>query len=472
MEKLFYRPDNAWFADAIPFYEDGLFHIFYLLDWRDPAKYGIGTPWYQVTTRDFVKFRDCGEMLARGTQSEYDMYVFTGSVLKDPDGLYHIWYTGHNTCMEAENYVQAVMHAVSNDLKHWTKVPEDTFVNLSEDYETHDWRDPFVWYDEKERLYKMLLSTRKKCAEARRRGTTALLISEDNKSWRLSEPLWEPHLFYAHECPDLFRIGDWYYHIYSEFSHYHVTRYVMSRSENGPWIMPDDDKFDGRAFYAAKTVSDGKKRYLLGWNPTKEGNTDSGLWQWGGSLVVHELVQRRDGTLACRMPKAVDRVFKRQEELSFTAYDGTRYRGETFRLGGTGCEAVCAIADQAQNGVYRFDVEFTFEKGTQRIGILLNADREKDFSYGYFFEPAKNRMVFELFPNFPQYSMNAICVERPVKLREGRKYRVSVIVDGTICVAYCNNEYALNARMYDGCTGYVGLMVQGGATFDGICIKK
>ena len=472
MNRLFYHPEDAWFADAIPFYEDGLFHIFYLLDWRDPERHGIGTPWYRVTTKDFVHFQDCGEMLARGTEQEYDMYVFTGSVLKDPEGLYHIWYTGHNTCMEAGNYVQAVMHAVSRDLDRWTKIPEDTFTHLSEEYEYRDWRDPYVWYDEKEKIYKMLLSSRKKSGETRRRGTTALLLSEDNKHWRLASPLWEPHLYYAHECPDIFRMGEWYYHIYSEFSHYHVTRYIMAKSENGPWIVPDDDKFDGRAFYAAKTVSDGTSRYILGWNPTKEGNCDSGLWQWGGSLVVHELAQREDGTLACRMPRGIDEAFQAEQGVVLSDYNGTVYSGRSFRLRSENGGAVCAISEEGQTGVYRFDAAFSFKPGTQRVGILLNADREKDFSYGYFFEPAKNKMVFELFPNFPQYSMNAICVERPVPLRAGETYRVSVIVDGTICVAYVNGEYALSARMYDGRTGCVGLMTDGSAEFRDVCIKK
>lgn len=469
MQHIFYKPENAWFADAIPFYEGGEFHIFYLLDWRDPINHGEGTPWYKVTTKDFINFNDHGEMLSRGSEKEFDLYVFTGSVLKDNNGKYHIWYTGHNTHMEEGNYLQAVMHAVSDDLEHWTKIPEDTFQNLTDDYEFRDWRDPFVWYDEKEKVYKMILSTRKKAAELRRRGTTALLISKDNKKWQMAEPLWQPHLYYAHECPDLFKIGKWYYHIYSEFSHYHITRYVMAKSENGPWIQPDDDKFDGRAFYAAKTVTDGNKRYLLGWNPTKEGNTDKGLWQWGGSLVVHEIYQRKDGTLACKMPDTIKDAFK--ESYSPLLSDGNKTYDGNFQLKAEeGVKYV--VATQAQKGVYRYDLEFSFKKGTQRVGVLLNVDKEKDSSYGFFFEPAKNRVIFELFPNFPQYSLNAICVERPIKLLSGEKYKVSVIVDDTICVIYVNDEYALNARMYDNNVGYVGLMVQGDATFSDICIKK
>ena len=97
MQQIFFKPDYGWPADAIPYYANGEFHIFYLLDYRDPVRYGEGTPWFKVTTKDFVHFKDHGEMLPRGTDKEYDMYVFTGSVLNDKTVKYHIWYKGHNT---------------------------------------------------------------------------------------------------------------------------------------------------------------------------------------------------------------------------------------------------------------------------------------------------------------------------------------------------------------------------------------
>ena len=53
--------------DFIPFFKDGTFHLFYLLDWRDRHKHGEGTPWYQISTRDFVHFAEHGRMLPRGT---------------------------------------------------------------------------------------------------------------------------------------------------------------------------------------------------------------------------------------------------------------------------------------------------------------------------------------------------------------------------------------------------------------------
>ena len=75
----------------------------------------------------------------------------------------------------------------------------------------------------------------------------------------------------------------------------------MSRTSRGPWLTPPEDTFDGRAFYAAKTATDGQKRYAFGWNPTRTENIfnwnppgyagrDFNTWDWGGTLIVHEIV--------------------------------------------------------------------------------------------------------------------------------------------------------------------------------------
>ena len=120
MTDFFYRPNGAWAADFIPFYDadrqDGRFRLFYLLDWRDPANHGEGTPWFQISTDDFVHFTEHGEMLARGSSADQDLYVFTGSVIRAL-GQYHIFYTGHNPHLRKQGEPeQAVMHAVSDDL--------------------------------------------------------------------------------------------------------------------------------------------------------------------------------------------------------------------------------------------------------------------------------------------------------------------------------------------------------------------
>ena len=143
-------------GDFIPYYKDGRYRIFYLHDWRDREKHGEGTAWHQVSTDNFIDYKEHGEMIPRGGKDEQDLYVFTGSVI-EADGLYHIFYTGHNPHFREQGKAeQGVMHAISYDLEHWIKVEEDTFYSPNDIYEIHDWRDPFVFWNEDANEYWML----------------------------------------------------------------------------------------------------------------------------------------------------------------------------------------------------------------------------------------------------------------------------------------------------------------------------
>ena len=231
-----YKPQVGWAADFIPFYWQGEYHLFYLKDFRDPEHYGEGTPWYHLVTRDFVTFVDHGECLARGTLTDQDLYVFTGSVIHAA-GRFHIFYTGHNPHLrQAGKPEQAIMHAVSDDLYAWEKVPEDTFFAPPDDFEPHDWRDPFVFWNEAAGEFWMLLAARLKAGPSRRRGCTGLCTSKDLVTWEVKRPFYAPDLYFTHECPDLFMMGDWWYLLFSEFSDSCVTRYRMARSLSGPWL--------------------------------------------------------------------------------------------------------------------------------------------------------------------------------------------------------------------------------------------
>ncbi|MBA7573404.1 hypothetical protein ES708_15200 [subsurface metagenome] len=133
MGSIFYKPEEAWAGDFIPFYKAGKYHLFYLHDWRDFVHHGEGFPWYQVSTEDFVHFTEHGEMLPRGSREEQDLTVATGCVVEAED-RYHIFYTGHNPHFPQRGKPQqAVMHAVSDDLLHWQKIPEHTFYALPGD---------------------------------------------------------------------------------------------------------------------------------------------------------------------------------------------------------------------------------------------------------------------------------------------------------------------------------------------------
>lgn len=481
MPEFFYRPPDAWAADFIPFFDGERFRLFYLLDWRDPVGHGEGTPWYQISTTDFVHFEEHGEMLARGTEAEQDLYVFTGCVVS-ADGQHHIFYTGHNPHFDKLGKpVQAVMHAVSDDLLHWRKVPEDTFFAPSTGYEKNDWRDPFVFWNPEEGEWWMLLAARFDHGVSRRRGCVALCASSDLQTWEVREPFWAPDLYFTHECPDLFRMGAWWYLVWSEFSDRHVTRYRMSHSLEGPWTAPENDTFDGRAYYAAKSASDGQRRYMFGWNPTRDTQKDyQGSWQWGGNLVVHELVQEADGTLNVCVPDTVRDAFS--QPVAFTLanplagdHAGTGKFGEDyFGVGSTVLSAPDSyFAMQSDTPTQRLSIEatITFEESTRGCGLLLRTGADGQTGYQLRLEPGRQRLVLDSWPRPGDIPFMA-GMERPLLLTSEVPVVLQVFLDGSLCEIYADDKVALSARLYNLTAGGWGVFVQeGSAEFEAIRLR-
>jgi beta-fructofuranosidase len=475
--EFFYRPNDAWAADFIPYYSGDKFHLFFLLDWRDKAARGEGTPWYQVTTQDFVHFDELGQMLPRGAKEEQDLYVFTGSVVHG-EGKHHIFYTGHNPYFPARGKPeQGVMHAVSSDLLHWDKVPEDTFYAPSSQYEANDWRDPFVFWNAEANEYWMLLAARLKAGPSRRRGCTALCSSKDLKTWKVHDPFWAPGLFYTHECPDLFRMGEWWYLVFSEFTDLTRTRYRMSRSLEGPWIAPESDYFDGRAFYAAKTASDGKRRFLFGWDPTRADKRDYHRWDWGGNLVVHELHQQKDGLLTVDVPSTIDRAWSQPVDANFTLQKGARFNGNDVTINAAGSFGWAAAGTMPER--CRIETQIQFEADTRRCGIMMRTSDDMESSYYVRLEPQNHRIVFDSWPrgagsDHPITSTDGgymTGLDRWVTLESETPIDLKIFVDRTIAVIYVDGRIAMSIRMYDLPVGRWGLFVeQGSAQFKNVKI--
>jgi beta-fructofuranosidase len=470
MRDFFYRPEGAWAGDFIPFYKNGRFHLFYLLAWRDTAGHGEGMSWYQTSTNDFVHFTDHGEMLHRGTVEEQDLFVYTGSVVEG-EGRYHIFYTGHNPHLRKQGEPeQGVMHAVSGDLMKWEKVPGELIFAPPGRFEPHDWRDAFVFWNADAHEYWMLLAARLTNGPARRRGCTALCVSKDLKKWDVREPFWTPGLYYTHECPDLFRMGDWWYLVFSEFTERVVTHYRMSKSLNGPWLAPDNDTFDGRAFYAAKTASDGLHRFVFGWNPTRDDGKDFRPWNWGGNLVVHQLVQEADGTLSVTAPETVDRTFQRKLSFKFEPGLGpSEISSVGVRIaaaGSFGCSAAGAMPPRC-----KIECTVEFAEGTHGCGIMVRSSQDRDSAYYIRLEPARNRLVLDSWPR-PGDVPYWIELERPIKLKTNVPVKLKTFVDGTVCVVYAGDKIAMSTRLYNLAAGDWGVFVnEGSARFSDIGIS-
>ena len=145
-------------------------------------------------------------MVHYGPETAIGILGGTGSVIK-ADGIYHLYY-----CVFEQNpQRQYVCHATSRDLDSWTKHEEETFGPDETIYLPTDWRDPYVFWNEEENCWWMLL-----CAQSQgktgRRGCVGLCKSADLHHWECCEPLYAPHAsMSAYECPDMFYENGWWY---------------------------------------------------------------------------------------------------------------------------------------------------------------------------------------------------------------------------------------------------------------------
>lgn len=325
--KIYYQHPNTWFGDCMPFGKDDTFYLFHQRDTRVPCPFGEPFGWDLATTKDFVTYEDCGAAIPRGTDEEQDQFIFAGSICEDREGKYHAFYTGYNRDYPKQGKPsQVLMHAVSEDLKHWTKTQDTVKFAPQPGYDPDDWRDPFVLWDDESEKYILILGARLEGDKHKTTGRTVYFTSDNLVDWEFQGDFWAPDLFTMHEMPDLFKMGDWWYLITTEYSHASTQVYRMAKSLKGPWIAPDDDAFDGRAYYAGRTFMLNNQRILFGWVPTRANETDSANLRytpdsdkedfiWAGTFVAHELYQRKDGTLGCRIPDTVWNAFKDEKKL-------------------------------------------------------------------------------------------------------------------------------------------------------------
>lgn len=456
-QRGFYKPQGAWVGDLIPWQQEGEFHLFYLHETRALPKQGM--PWHRVVTRNLVDFHETGLALPSGGLEADDFNVYTGSIVVDEFGVHHVFYTGQNPNeVNADGLpLQVVMHATSHDgMASWLKHPLHTF-GATKGYESADWRDPFVFRDEAAGLWRMLITARHLDGPERRRGAIAQCTSIDLVHWQPEAPLWDPRRYIAHECPEVFKWGEWWYLVSSEFSDAFTTRYRMARDLTGPWIVPEHDTLDGRAFYAAKSAERDGRRYFFGWIASREDSRDDGPWQWAGTMSVLEAEQQADGSLAFHPTREMRSTF---EDAPPSVFD----EGAVLEADDTYTH-VLSGEDAPES--FRFVATLDIGPGTTECGVLLRASTDGDEHYAFRLEPKRNRLVFDRWPRkstgTEQWQISgdvpfAVELERPCNLEAGT-HELEVIVDGDLCIATVDNAVVLSTRLYDRPSGRVGVFV-------------
>ena len=436
----FYKPTNGWVGDPMPFYENGKFHIFYLYDARNTLP--TFHPWYKVMTADFATFTENSEMIPTGNATDQDGALGTGSVFKW-NGTYYAFYTGHNGILDPK---EKIMLATSTDLKSWTKNPSFQ-LQASWGYDRNEFRDPIIIEDKSNGTFKMLIATRSEVdlvsnANVPWRAVIAQYSSTNLIDWTLEKPFYEDTSTFITECPDIFTMGQYQYLIYSNIDD-RMVHYKYRSLTSNVWITPENSKLDGIAFYAGRTVSDGAHRYIMGWCPTKNKNSDSNVFDWAGSLVTHRLIQHSDGTFAVAIPDGVNDKFNVNEALQSVSNFGMTKQGDAYVLKANGSQKAFSVFDRRAD-VFKIKTHIKATTSSQ-FGFEFGACGTRNEVFALVFDLAKNQLRLDkVIKNSAPLNLTQL----PLKVPANKEFDVTIVSENSVCVIYINNEIAFTNRIY------------------------
>ena len=490
-----YAPERGAAAgDTMPFFHDGKWHLFFSQPpvgaWEYVERARVSTAY--LRSDDLVNWEVMPDAFGPGAHGDCDGDgIWTGSVIEN-EGVFHFFYTGYNRQSASP---QTICKATSTDMKTWDKSGSNPLISPdSRWYETVDWRDPFVYRDEEAECFKMLISARLKEGPQFRRGCVAVATSDDLESWEVGPPLASSMLTHCPECPETFKLGDWWYLVQSRYSERMQTVYRVAKSREGPWESRKLDSLDGRRFYAAKSAGASERRFSFAWIPFRKHHDPNRSWVWGGELgSPRELVSLPDGTLISRLPQEVDDSYDSPVGHDIRPVLGDWSKGDSPHCDATGTYAY-AFLDGPNRDDVLLDIVIEPAVNTEAVGVLIEprGGEHLDGGYSLAIEPMKERVIFDRWPAAMDPLWDSLVlnerhgievsqeidnplVERPLAFRpEDGRYRVQILRNGSAIECFVAGQVVASFRVYDfSNTDAWGLFVQeGAATFHDVKFRK
>jgi len=252
---------DSWIADA-----GDLYHLFFLKAPRalkDPGLRHTAATIGHATSEDLTRWQVRDDALLPAAKRWDDLALWTGSVARDGDGPWRLYYTALSSSPGHGVRDQRIGMAESDDLEAWRRVGDRPLVSpdprwyrtLDEDAAVSEtWRDPFVFRDAGGDGWHMLITARANDAPRLRDGVLAHARSADMLTWELQAPLTEPAGFGQIEVPQVRCVdGQWLLAFTchpQEQSREQIARfgpfstwYVLGESPTGPWNLAEARPF-------------------------------------------------------------------------------------------------------------------------------------------------------------------------------------------------------------------------------------
>lgn len=459
----YYNPAIGTVGDPMPFFDPNTqsFKVLYLQEYssNDPNCFH---PIWGVETKDCANYESLGEVLPCGTNAlQADAALGTGCcVYSESDHLYYIYYTGHG--FRDGQQREVILRATSPDYKQWTKDLEWAINGADYGYSVSDFRDPQIFRDD-DGLYHMVIAS---CGSLQLADFTSSNLKDWTHAGLFSNMLWDR----VFECPDIFKMGNYWYLTYFEQNNVGWCRKMkyfkgstldeLRNAITAP-VWPDafEGVIDGRGLYAAKTAGNGSERYCWGWCPTRTGGSiqekninvaEDREPNWSGSMVCHRLIQQADGVLTLGPVEGIKAKYDQPVELRLVQGQGASASGSGYQLSGDayayfgrlGYHNHISMTVTTSNAFDNFGISFVrgFDNGKfsdKYYTLRINAENE-----------SARKVNFEEEGSAGRGFVPGIDGGRVFTTPADGVYKIDIFTDNSVCVLYINDVYAYTNRIY------------------------
>lgn len=424
--RLFFRPEKdslsqPFVGDTMPYYEDGVYYIYYLKEAGDSYNHSI----YLATTTDFKSYVEYDEpVLEANRGGGQDSWTGTGSVVK-VDDVYYFFYTGHNAAATS-GYAEKVMVAEGTSPTEFTKKEGWDITPPSSLGQKNDFRDPQAYYNAEEEKIELTITA----SQGGKARVIKYTLSKDLSSSTYDGIIFsdESRSFWNLECSDTFQIGNKYYLTYSGQDD--TLWYTFSDTAYGPYGEPK--RLDDKIFYAAKHVSDGENNYMVGWlRRSASASSLSEVSEWAGNMAVQSIGQNADGTLYLAPVSNVLSSFvdKRPLLTSSTSVTLESAGGYTYQEAFTAYERFVIQGKFSFTGDGAFGLAFDYSNKPEKYKLVSLC-------------PSEGKMTL----SFNQG--DSFITETALKLTAGETYSFTYLQEGSCGVFYVDGVDSLSVRLY------------------------
>ena len=410
---------QPYVGDTMPYYEDGVYYIYYLKDQGDSYHHSI----YLTTTTDFVTYTEQDDpVIEASSDGGQDDWIGTGSVVKVGE-TYYFFYTGHT---DSEEYKEKIMVASGNSPDNFDKMTGWEITPPDELNQKNDFRDPQAYYDPETETIAMTVT-------ASQDGVARILkytLSADLQTVTYDGIIFTNSVgdFWNLECSDTFRIGDTWYITYSAQDD--TLWYASSDTPYGPY--GEAKRLEGKLFYAAKHVEDGDNAYMVGWARRSESVTSlTSVSAWAGNLAVQKIVQKDNGELILAPVDNIVAEFSENQTLAFEDTDTMIEADSQFSY----TDAFTCYESFLISGEFQYTGEGSF-------GLSFDYNGETDKNKMISISPAENKLQLL----FKEGSI--LIAETEVNLVPGENYGFTYIQEGSVGIFYIDDMAALTVRIY------------------------